>query len=186
MLFVISAPSGAGKTTIARSILQRFPEVRFSISATTRAPRPREIHGRDYFFLSREDFQSRIAEGGLIEYEEIYGNLYGTLRSQIEETLRDSAHMLFDIDVKGALSIKKIYGEQSVLIFIMPPGLDVLRERLNNRGADSEDVIERRMQRAAWEVDQAIAFDHVVVNDDLKRSIPEVEALIESYWNRIV
>lgn len=181
MLFVLSAPSGAGKTTIARSVLRRFPAVHFSVSATTREMRPREVDGKDYFFLSREEFERRIADGGLIEWEEIYGNLYGTLRSQVDDVLRSGGHMLFDIDVKGALSIKRLYGDVAVLIFIQPPSLDVLRERLEHRGTDGPEVIERRMQRSAWELEQVALFDHVVINDDLARSVPEVEALIESY-----
>lgn len=181
MLFVLSAPSGAGKTTIARSILRRFPAMRFSVSATTREPRPREVDGNDYHFLSRAEFERRIAVGGLVEWEEIYGNLYGTLRSQVDDVLREGGQMLFDIDVKGALSIKNLYGEQAVLIFIQPPSLEVLRDRLEHRGTDSADVVERRMQRSAWELEQAAVFDHVVINDDLTRSVPEVEALIESY-----
>ena len=178
MLFALSAPSGAGKTTIARNILREFPALRFSVSATTRARRPREVEGTDYFFLTREDFESRIAAGGLVEWEEIYGNLYGTLRSEIDRVRTAGGHMLFDIDVKGALSIKRLYGDEAVTIFIQPPSLAALRQRLTHRGTDNADVIERRMQRAAWELDQATQFDHVVLNDDLARSIPAVATLI--------
>jgi guanylate kinase len=183
MLFVLSAPSGAGKTTIARGILERFPALRFSVSATTRAKRPRETEGRDYYFLTREQFEHRVAEGGLVEWEEIYGNFYGTLRLQVDEVLQNDGHMLFDIDVKGALSIKRLYGAAAVLIFIKPPSLEVLRQRLEHRSTDSTEVIDRRMQRSLWELEQAAHFDHVVINDDLARSIPEVAALIDSYQN---
>ncbi|MCZ7556676.1 MAG: guanylate kinase [Bacteroidia bacterium] len=183
MLFVLSAPSGAGKTTIARGILQRFPALRFSVSATTRAQRPRETEGKDYYFLTREEFERRVAGGDVVEWEEIYGNLYGTLRSQVDEVLRENGHMLFDIDVKGALAIKRLYGSSAVLIFIKPPSLEVLRQRLEHRGTDGAEVIERRMDRSVWELEQAVHFDHVVINDDLTRSIPEVAALIESYQN---
>jgi len=184
MLFVLSAPSGAGKTTIARSILRQFPAMQFSVSATTRAQRPRETNGKDYFFLSREEFERRVAEGGLVEWEEIYGNLYGTLKSEIDRVLENGGHMLFDIDVKGALSIKRLYGETAVLIFIRPPSMDVLRERLERRGTDSAEVIDRRMQRSAWELEQAPLFDHVVLNDDLQRSIPEVADIVTIHMHR--
>lgn len=185
MLFALSAPSGAGKTTIARSILRQFPQLRFSVSATTRTQRPREVDGKDYFFLTREEFERRIDDGGLVEWEEIYGNLYGTLRSEVDRVLTGGGHMLFDIDVKGALSIKRIYGDDAVTIFILPPGIDVLRERLERRGTDSAEVIDRRMQRAAWELEQAPLFDRTVLNDDLARSIPEVAEIVVSYMNRI-
>ncbi|MBE0645367.1 MAG: guanylate kinase [Bacteroidetes bacterium] len=184
MLFALSAPSGSGKTTIARRILRQFPALRFSVSATTRAQRPREVNGKDYFFLSREEFERRTAAGGLVEWEEIYGNLYGTLKSEVDRVLEDGGHMLFDIDVKGALSIKRLYGDAAVLIFIRPPSMDVLRERLERRGTDSAEVIDRRMQRSAWELEQAPLFDHVVLNDDLARSVPEVAGIVTSHMDR--
>ncbi|HOJ04902.1 MAG TPA: guanylate kinase [Bacteroidota bacterium] len=181
VLFVLSAPSGAGKTTIARSVLARFPQLRFSVSATTRVRRPKEVDGVDYFFLTRERFEQLVAEGGLVEWEEIYGQLYGTPRSQIDGAIERGQHMLFDIDVKGALSLKRLYADQALLIFIQPPSLDVLRQRLEHRGTDSAEVVETRMRRAAWEMEQAVHFDRIVVNDDLARSIPEVEGLIEAH-----
>jgi len=181
MLFVLSAPSGSGKTTIARKILRQFSSLSFSISATTRPRRPKEIDGKDYFFLTREDFQQRIAAGGLVEWEEIYGNYYGTLKAEVDRVLEEKASLLFDVDVKGALSIKELYGTEAVLIFVRPPSVDVLRERLIRRGTDTEEVVERRMQRAAWELDQAQLFDHEVINDDLARSVPEVAAIIRKY-----
>lgn len=181
MLFVLSAPSGAGKTTIARSVLARFPQLRFSVSATTRVRRPKEVDGVDYFFLTRERFEQLVAEVGLVEWEEIYGQLYGTPRSQIDGAIERGQHMLFDIDVKGALSLKRLYADQALLIFIQPPSLDVLRQRLEHRGTDSAEVVETRMRRAAWEMEQAVHFDRIVVNDDLARSIPEVEGLIEAH-----
>ncbi|MFZ1730082.1 MAG: guanylate kinase [Bacteroidota bacterium] len=184
MLFALSAPSGAGKTTIARRMLRQFPSLKFSVSATTRAQRPREEHGKDYFFLSREEFEHRVADGDLVEWEEIYGNLYGTLKSEIDRVLDDGGHMLFDIDVKGALSIKRLYGEAAVLIFIHPPSIDVLRERLERRGTDSAEVIDRRMERSAWELKQAELFDFVILNEDLGRSVPEVAGIVATQMNR--
>jgi guanylate kinase len=183
MLFVLSAPSGAGKTTIARSILQQFATLSFSISATTRARRPKETHGKDYYFLTREDFQQRIDADGLVEWEEIYGNYYGTLKSEVDRVLSEKGQLLFDVDVKGALSIKELYGKDAVLIFIRPPNLDILRDRLTRRGTDSEEVVERRMQRAAWELEQARLFDHEVINDDLAHSVPAVAAIVRKYMS---
>ncbi len=184
MLFVLSAPSGSGKSTIARNILQQFDGLTFSVSATTRAQRPRETDGKDYVFLSRQEFEQRIADGDLIEWEEIYGNLYGTLKSDVDRVLSAHGHLLFDIDVKGALSIKRLYGDRAVLIFIRPPNLDVLRERLTRRGTDSAEVIERRMQRAEWELAQGAAFDFDVLNDDLARSVPEVAEIVRTHIQR--
>jgi guanylate kinase len=184
MLFAISAPSGSGKTTIARLVLRQFPSLEFSVSATTRDQRPREVNGKDYFFLSREEFERRVADGGLVEWEEIYGNLYGTLKSEIDRVLEIGGHMLFDIDVKGALSIKRLYGDEAILVFIRPPSMDVLRERLERRRTDSAEVIERRMKRSAWELEQAPFFDYIVLNDDLGRSVPEVAEIVATRMNR--
>ncbi len=181
MLFVLSAPSGAGKTTIAHAVMAALPELRFSISATTRTRRPREVDGRDYFFLDREEFERRIASGDLVEWEEVFGNLYGTLASEVDRALVQGEHMLFDVDVKGALSLKSRYGDRAVLIFIHPPSMDVLRQRLEHRGTDSEAVILRRLDRAAWEIAQADRFDHQVINDDLHRSIPAVISIVERH-----
>jgi guanylate kinase len=178
MLFVLSAPSGAGKSTIAREIMRLFPSIKFSVSATTRARRQKEMEGRDYFFLTHEQFKSRIEAGDLIEWEEVFGNYYGTLKSQVDAAIAAGHHMIFDIDVKGGLSIKRIYGDLAVLIFIKPPGMDVLRERLERRGSDDAAGIETRLARANWELEQAPGFDYVVVNDDLKRSVPEVASII--------
>ncbi|MBN1446539.1 MAG: guanylate kinase [Bacteroidetes bacterium] len=183
MLFVLSAPSGSGKTTIARGVLSQYPDLRFSVSATTRPRRPNETEGKDYFFLTHDEFERRIADGDLVEWEEIYGNMYGTLRSEIDRVLTEHGHLLFDIDVKGALSLKEMYPDDAVLIFIRPPGLHILRERLERRGTDDPAVIDRRMERAAWELEQIPRFDHVVLNDDLSHSIPEVIRLIGIYMN---
>jgi guanylate kinase len=185
VLFVLSAPSGAGKTTIARAVLRCFPALRFSVSATTRPKRPVETHGKDYFFLTRGEFEARIAAGGLVEWEEIFGNLYGTLTSEVDAALAAGEHLLFDVDVKGALSIKRIYGDAALIIFIRPPDLGILRARLERRGTDTPEVIDRRLERAAWEIDQAPAFDRTVINDDLTRSVPEVEDIIRAHIARL-
>jgi guanylate kinase len=178
MLFVLSAPSGTGKTTIARKILALFDVLEFSVSATTRTKRPVETDGKDYFFLSRDQFQEKIDSGGLVEWEEIFGSFYGTLKSQIDEALREDRHLLFDVDVKGALRIKELYGEYATLIFIVPPSIDVLKQRLEKRGTDPEQTILLRLSRAEWELAQADRFDRIVVNDDLARAVSEVEAIV--------
>lgn len=184
MLFVLSAPSGSGKTTIARRILPMFPSLAFSVSATTRARRPRETDGVDYHFLQVDDFLRRIDAGAFAEWEEIFGCYYGTLRSEIDRANAEGRHLLFDVDVKGALSIKAAYPADAVLVFIKPPDLETLRARLRHRGSESEDIIERRISRAAWELEQARLFDHVVVNDDLERSVPLVAAIVVANADR--
>src|ERR1043166_6684039 len=146
-LFVISAPSGCGKTTIAREILKRHPEVVFSVSATTRKKREKEIHGKDYFFLAKEEFENKIRNGELIEWEEIYGDYYGTLKSEIDAGLNAGRSILFDVDVKGALSIKKKYPNDTVLIFIDPPSVEILTERLTNRKTEDPETIRKRLER---------------------------------------
>jgi len=177
---VISAPSGAGKSTIARAVLKAFPQIMFSISATTRPPRATERHGREYYFLGAEEFEETIRSGGLVEWEQIYGDYYGTLRSEIERAFAARSVMLFDIDVKGGLSIKRQFPDQAVLIFIEPPSVEVLKERLLRRRTESPEVLARRMERVPMELAQAEHFDHRVVNDDLQRAVQEVLDIVQS------
>ena len=179
-LIVISVPSGAGKTTISRAIMERHADVRFSVSATTRPQRAGEEHGRDYFFLSRDEFEARIAAGDLVEYEEIFGNLYGTLKSEVQRALDANARMLFDIDVKGGLSLRRVFPADTLLIFIQPPSLDVLRQRLEGRRSETPESVERRVARARMEMEEGKKYDHVVVNDVLARAVDEVDGLIGS------
>ena len=181
MLFVLSAPSGAGKTTIAHRVLHMFDALSFSVSATTRPRRPRETEGVDYYFLDQAEFSRRIDAGEFVEWEEVFGNRYGTPKSEIERADREGRHLLFDVDVKGALSIKDVYAAAATLIFIQPPDLDTLRLRLEHRGSESAEVIEKRIARAHWEMDQAPRFDHTVLNDDLSRSVPAVAAIIAEH-----
>lgn len=177
-LIVLSAPSGAGKTSIAKVLLQRFPMMTFSVSATTRPMRPGEVHGRDYFFLTKDDFRRRIDQGDLVEWEEIYTNNYGTLKSEVDRALANGQVMLFDVDVKGALSIKAKYPNDAVLIFVAPPSVEELRSRLVNRKTEDAATVERRMARVPMELELASKFDHTVVNDDLQRACDEATEIV--------
>lgn len=177
-LIVISAPSGCGKTTIAREILRRHPEMQFSVSATTRPRREHEEHGKDYFFLTTDEFKKKIEQNALAEWEQIYGNYYGTLKSEIESALQNGRSMLFDVDVKGALSIKKLYSHDAVLIFIKPPSIEVLTERLKNRNTETPETIRKRLERVPMELGKANEFDHAVINDELTKAVNAVDAIV--------
>ncbi len=178
-LIVISAPSGAGKTTITKRILEKHQDkLTFSISATTRKMREGERDGVDYYFLTKEDFLHKIKENELIEYEQIFDNYYGTLVSEIDRAKEQGKSLIFDIDVKGGISIRNRFQKDCLLIFIAPPSIEVLRERLTNRGTETEEVIERRLARAKMEMEMAEVYDNVVVNDNLERAVFDVEALI--------
>ncbi|HXG38382.1 MAG TPA: guanylate kinase [Bacteroidota bacterium] len=184
-LIVLSAPSGCGKTTIAKEILKRNPTIMFSVSATTRPQRPGEQHGREYFFLTKEEFEQKIQRGELVEWErypnETSGNYYGTLKSEVERALTQGKVMLFDVDVKGALSIKKLYGDDAILIFIKPPSLEVLRQRLLGRKTEDEVTVRHRLERVPMEMELGSTFDYHVVNDKLDDAIAEVESIINKH-----
>ena len=177
-LTVLSGPSGCGKTTIRKEILKRHPDMLFSVSATTRPIRADETDGKDYFFLTRQEFEQSILMGDLIEYEMIYGEYYGSLRTQVDHALDVGKTLLFDIDVKGALSIKKIYAGAATLIFIEPPSMKTLEERLKNRKTESADALRKRLDRASMELEQWNTFDFCVVNDKLRDAIDEVDSII--------
>ncbi len=180
-IIVLTAPSAAGKTTIARRLMETVPGLRFSVSATTRAPREGERDGIDYFFLSDEDFRARIRRGAFVEYEEVYsGTLYGTLRDELERLASDGAALL-DIDVKGALNVRRLYGDRALTVFIEPPSLAVLAERLQNRATEDDTEIAARLERAKLEIGYADAFDAVVVNDDLDTAVAETVALVRAF-----
>jgi guanylate kinase len=179
-LIVLSAPSGSGKTTIARAIMKNYPAIIFSVSATTRSRRSGEQDGKDYYFLSRQEFERRIKAGELVEWEEIYGDLYGTLKSEIEKALKDGRIMLFDVDVKGALSIKQHYAE-ALLIFIKPPSVASLKQRLTGRKTEDESALGRRLERVPMELELGSRFDHQIVNDDLAHAIAAVEEIVAKH-----
>ncbi|HTY36460.1 MAG TPA: guanylate kinase [Bacteroidota bacterium] len=177
-LFVLSAPSGSGKTTIAREILKRHPEIHFSVSATTRAKRGKEIDGIDYFFVDAEEFKRRIRDHELIEWEEIYGDYYGSPRSEVDNSFRDGKSVLFDIDVKGALAIKKQYPRDAVLIFIEPPSMEILIRRLTDRKTEDEAKIRKRLERTQMELEMGKEFEFHVLNDTLQTAVDNVDAIV--------
>ncbi len=180
-LFVISAPSGGGKTSIVKAILQKHPEILFSVSATTRTQRPGEIHGKDYFFLTKEKFEELLHNKQLVEYEQLFGDYYGTLKEETDRALSSNKIMMFDVDVRGALSIKKFYGNDAVLIFIAPPDMKILEERLRNRKTESEEKIKTRIERAGMELEIGKQFDYTVVNNNLESATKEVENIIQKH-----
>lgn len=184
-LIVLSAPSGAGKTTIVKAMLDKYPSFLFSVSATTRPKRESETDGHDYFFLQRQEFERRIEAGQLVEWEEIYGNLYGTLKSEVDKALAAGKVMLFDIDVKGGLSIQRAYPDESVLIFIKPPSIEILEARLRGRKTEDDVTFRKRMDRVTMELGLAPQFDFQVVNDDLQAAIAEVDRLIVAHTSPV-
>jgi guanylate kinase len=179
-LIVVSGPSGSGKTTIARALLRNIPSLRFSVSATTRPIRTGEREGVDYYYLSREVFLRRVASGEFVEWEEVYGNLYGTLRAEVDGALALGQHLLFDVDVKGALSIKERY-PAALLVFIRPPSRETLEARLRARSTEDEATVQRRLARTDMELELGEQFDHRVVNDVLDRAIAETNEIVEHY-----
>lgn len=181
-LIIFSAPSGAGKTTLVRELFLRVPDMGFSVSATTRPPREGEQQGREYHFLTLEEFRKHIEQNDFIEYEEVYeGLFYGTLKHEVETRLDAGEHLVFDIDVMGGLNIKKIYHEQALALFIMPPDELVLEERLKKRGTESPEVLMQRLQKARWELSFASRFDAIVVNEDLETAIGEVVQRVKDF-----
>ncbi|MEO8446057.1 MAG: guanylate kinase [bacterium] len=182
MLFVIAAPSGTGKTTIVKNILKDNPSFIFSISATTRIRRKNEKDGSDYFFFSKDEFEKKISNNELVEYEIVFnGEYYGTLKSFVDENLSNNMNVIFDIDVNGALNIKKIYGINAVLIFIKPPDIETLKERLKKRATESPEQINERIKRVDLEIGKANEFDYIVVNDNLEKAVSEVQTIINNF-----
>ena len=182
-LIIFSAPSGSGKSTIINKLMSEYGlRGRFSISATSRKPRGSERDGVEYYFLSEEDFRKRIGEGDFLEYEEVYpGCFYGTLRSEVDRTLAQGENVILDIDVQGGLNVKKIYGDRALTLFIQPPSIERLRERLERRGTDAPEVIERRLAKAETELSFAPKYDVIVVNDDLEEACQAAARVVEDF-----
>lgn len=181
MIVVLTAPSGSGKTTIARRMLDRFSSMRFSVSATTRPKRSGEVEGVNYHFLSQDQFEEALLDGALVEYEEVYPDTwYGTLKSELESSSRTEP-VLLDIDVEGAMNIKKYYPRQSLVLFIKPPSLDELERRLRARGSETDETLRVRLGKAEKELSYADRFDAIIVNDDIDAACDEVAAHIERF-----
>ena len=181
-LFVFSAPSGSGKTTLVRHLLQQQLPLGFSISATSRAPRGTEENGKDYYFLSEKEFKQKIQDNAFVEYEEVYsGTFYGTLHSELERLWGEGKHVLFDIDVKGGLNIKDQYPNQTLSVFVESPSLYELEKRLRERGTESEDKIQQRLDKSASELTFSQDFDVILVNDNLEEAKQEVVRLVRQF-----
>jgi guanylate kinase len=176
-LFVVAAPSGAGKTSLVRELLGRERNLRFSISYTTRAQRPTETHGRDYFFVTRDEFEAMVARREFLEHARVFDNYYGTARSQVEASLAAGQDLVLEIDWQGAQQIRRALPECRS-IFILPPSRDELERRLRGRGTDAEDVIQRRLRDAATDMTHWSEFDYVVVNDDFERAVADLHAIV--------
>ncbi len=181
-LVIFSAPSGAGKSTLVNYLLPQFPELSFSISATSRSPRGQEEHGKDYYFLSSEEFKARVAGDELLEWEEVYaGTYYGTLRSEVERIWAQGKVVVFDIDVVGALNLKTQFGNRALALFVQAPSVEILEQRLRGRGTDSEEKIQQRVAKATIEMARAPEFDKVVINDDLDTAKAEALAILKDF-----
>ena len=181
-LFIFSAPSGSGKTTIVRELLKRYDCFEFSISATSRQPRGQEQNGVDYYFMSNDEFKARVARDEFVEWEEVYaGTCYGTLKSEMERIWAKGNTIFFDVDVMGGINLKRLFGEDACSVFIMPPSVEELERRLRGRGTDAEEVIQKRIAKAEFELSKAPEFDHVVINDVLEDAVNEVSAIISQF-----
>ncbi len=185
-LVIISAPSGAGKSTIVKHLLESSINLEFSISATTRAPRGEENNGKEYYFLSVREFRSKIRKSEFIEWEEVYkGQLYGTLKSEIKRIWENGNHVLFDVDVKGGINLKNIFKHEAISIFIMPPSIKELKKRLIKRGTDDAEKIKIRIAKAEEEMKLADQFDNIVINDYLEQAENKVYNIVASFLNNV-
>ena len=183
-MLIVSAPSGSGKSTIVNWLMQEHPELRlyFSISCTSRAPRGTEKNGVEYFFLTPEEFKAKIQADEFLEYEEVYENrFYGTLKQQVERQREQGQNVVFDVDVKGGINIKKYYADQALSLFIQPPSVEELRRRLEGRGTDTREAIEQRLAKAEYEMTFAHQFDHIIVNDDLEQAKQETLSIVREF-----
>jgi guanylate kinase len=181
-LIIFSAPSGAGKTTIVRHLLNQNPDFEFSVSATSRKPRPGETHGRDYYFLNENEFRQKVENHEFLEWEEVYnGTLYGTLKSEVDTILNRGKNVIFDVDVVGGLNIKRIYGTEALAVFVQPPSIEELRSRLKNRSTETEEKIKTRIAKAEYELSLSAGFDRILINDDLPKTLKEAEQIIGDF-----
>ncbi|TWI81709.1 guanylate kinase [Lacibacter cauensis] len=181
-IIIITAPSGAGKTSITKELMKRFPQLSFSISAATRKPRAHETDGKDYYFLSVEGFQQKIQEEAFVEWEMVYeGNYYGTLKSEMQRIWNNKQVPVLDIDVKGAIHVQDLYPKQTLSIFIEPPSVEELRRRLESRGTETADSLEARVNKAAYEISFKHSFQHVILNDNLERAIAEAISIVGNF-----
>ena len=182
-VIIFSAPSGAGKSTVVGHLLELHPEFEFSVSATSRAPRGQERDGVEYYFISADRFRELIAQDAFVEYEEVYQDrFYGTLKSEVERIWSKGHVIIFDVDVKGGVNLKKFFGDAALSVLIVPPSMEVLESRLRGRGTDSEEAIRERLDKAAWELDFAAGkFDRDLVNDKLEDTFAESEALVDAF-----
>lgn len=179
---IISAPSGAGKTTIVKNLLEQFPQLEFSVSACSRPQRQNEINGVDYYFISVEEFQQKIKENQFIEWEEVYPNrYYGTLKTEIERIWNKSHIVLFDVDVKGGINLKNIFQEKAISIFIAPPSIETLKLRLINRGTETNETLKMRIEKSEYEMTFANHFDYIIINNILENAISEISTIINNY-----
>jgi guanylate kinase len=181
-LIIFSAPSGAGKTTIVKHLLQQNLDLEFSVSATSRKPRPGEADGKDYFFLTTEQFKKKIYNDEFLEWEEVYQDIfYGTLKSEVERIRNSQKNVIFDVDVVGGMNIKKYYKEDALAVFVMPPSADEIKKRLESRATDNEQSIRMRVEKALAELNYANQFDVIVVNNDLSVALDEAEKIVSNF-----
>jgi guanylate kinase len=184
-LVIFSAPSGSGKTTIVKKLLEQDFALEFSVSATSRPPRGKEQNGVDYYFLTPDEFRKKIAEDAFLEWEEVYPDrFYGTLKSEVERITQCGKNVIFDVDVVGGLNIKKFYGNRALSVFISPPSIDALRTRLTSRGTDDAQAIETRLAKAEWEMNFSGQFDMVIVNENLEIAVNETEKVVRNFLNK--
>lgn len=185
-LIIFSAPSGSGKTTLVKYLMENMDNLAFSISAASRNKRGAEVHGKDYYFLTVDEFKEKIDTNEFVEWEEVYHNkYYGTLKSEVERIRNSGTNVVFDVDVVGGVNIKKLYGDDALAIFVKPPSLDILKTRLIGRGTDNEDDINTRIEKAEYELTFSDKFDEVIINDNLEKAKQETLNLVGKFINRI-